>query len=316
MADETARRRAALGRGLDALFGDDEVAPAEDSAGVPQRLPVEFLTPNPRQPRRRFDEEELASLAASVREQGILQPIMVRPTAGQANRFEIIAGERRWRAAQLAQLHDVPVVVRELADDDALQIAVIENVQRQDLTPLEEASGYRQLIREFGHTQDDLSRVVGKSRSHIANTLRLLDLPEPVQALLDEGRLTAGHARALLTCPDPAAAAREVVEKGLTVRQAEALARRTAEPEPPAAGTGPTEAPAGPARAPRRRSRDRRGKDPDIRALEEDMTGLLGLQVTIDPQNDQSGAVTIEYKTLEQLDDVLRRLSQGNAAPS
>ena len=296
---EGERRRANLGRGLDALFGD---AGDDDLDRVRQArvVPIELLSPNPYQPRRRFDEEEMERLVDSVREQGVLQPILVRPVAGDEGAYQIIAGERRWRAAQRARLHEVPVVVREFTDVEALQIALVENVQRQDLTPMEEAEGYRRLIQEFSYTQEDLGRVVGKSRSHIANTLRLLDLPDEVRDLVQGGQMTAGHARALLTLPDPVTAARTVIDRGLNVRQTEALARG----ETPA-----KEAAERPAGRTRTRAEPAAPKDADTLALEQEISAQLGLKVSITVTDDQSGTVAIRYGSLEQLDDLLRRLS-------
>ncbi len=292
------KRRTNLGRGLDALFGEDEATfdpGGRERAG--RSLPVELIRPNPKQPRRRFADEDLNDLVASVREQGVLQPILVRPSPKLPDLFEIVAGERRWRAAQRAQLHEVPVVVRDLDDSAALQIAIIENIQRESLTPMEEADGYRRLQQDFGHTQEQIGQVVGKSRSHIANTLRLLELPEPVRDLVDDGTLSAGHARALLACPDPAAAARTVVSRGLNVRQTEKLARE--------GGAGSRR---GSGSAAERAS----GKDADLKALEQQMSDRLGLRVAIDPAKDgRAGAVTIRYQSLEQFDDLLRRLGLG-----
>jgi ParB family chromosome partitioning protein len=316
-SEDTGRRRASLGRGLDALFGEEQ-----ESYGTLDRLrqsrlvPIEFLSPNPYQPRRRFDEAELGTLVESIRTQGILQPILVRVAPGRENHYQIIAGERRWRAAQQAQLHEVPVLVRDLSDEDALQIALIENLQRQDLTALEEADGFRRLMEEFTHTQEEVARIVGKSRSHVANTLRLLDLPAPVQQLVQERKLTAGHARALLGCPDPVAAAREVIEGGLNVRQTEALARAKAAPpvaagQPAGQGGAPVHGASGaaPFQPP---PRPPLPKDPDTMALEQEMSSLLGLRVSIASHGDKGGSLTIHYGTLEQLDDVLHRLSQGS----
>jgi ParB family chromosome partitioning protein len=233
------------------------------------------------------------ALADSIRTNGILQPILVRRHPQTPNSFEIVAGERRWRAAQIARLHEVPVIIREIADGEALELALVENVQRQDLSPLEEAEGYRRLIEEFKNTQEDLARRVGKSRSHVANTLRLLGLPEPVKALLEQGRLTAGHARALLSGADPAALAEQVVARGLNVRQTERLVQQR-QSDPSAKTT--------------------REKDADTVALERDLSALLGLRVTISIQG-RGGALTIHYRTLEQLDDVLKRLTQGGERP-
>ena len=292
------KRRTNLGRGLDALFGEDdssfEIQGREKAA---RTLAIELIRPNPKQPRRRFSDEELNDLAASVREQGVLQPILVRPSPKLPDIYEIVAGERRWRAAQRAQLHEVPVVIRDLDDSAALQIAIIENIQRESLTAMEEADGYRRLQQEFGHTQEQIGQVVGKSRSHIANTLRLLELPEPVRSLVDDGTLSAGHARALLGCADPEAAAGTVVAKGLNVRQTEQLAR---------AGTSPRKA--------RKSDGSSSAKDADIQALETEMSSRLGLRVSIEPTDDgRAGAVTIRYRSLDQFDDLLQRLglSQG-----
>ncbi len=289
MAESTTRNR--LGRGLAALIGDVESTAAEPAAGdhgrSQRRLPVAFLRPNPRNPRKAFGDVDLDELTASVREKGVVQPILVRPVEGAADSYEIVAGERRWRAAQKAGLHEVPVVVRELSDQEALELAIVENVQRQDLNALEEAIGYQQLIDGYGYSQSELADVIGKSRPHIANTLRLLKLPEEVQTYLREGKLTAGHARALVTLEDPVAAARRIVEAGLNVRDVEALGtsagRRTS-----AGGRKPT-------------------KDADTRALEKSLTDRIGLSVTIDHKS-HGGHVTVAYKTLEQLDDIVRRL--------
>jgi ParB family transcriptional regulator, chromosome partitioning protein len=279
-----------LGRGLSALLGG--------AAGEPQAtprptrvLPIEQIVPGKFQPRRRFDDEPMQALAESVRENGVLQPILVRPRASTPITYEIVAGERRWRAAQQARLHEIPVIVRELTDREALELALVENLQRQDLTPLEEAEGYRRLLEEFGNSQDELARRVGKSRSQIANMLRLLDLPEAVRKLVEDGALTAGHARALLTAADPQALAAFVVARGLSVRQTEQLAQGQRESA----------------------TRPRREKDADTRALERDLTSRLGLAVAIDPRG-EAGAVTIRYKTLEQLDLVIDRL-RGERMP-
>ncbi|TPQ49816.1 chromosome partitioning protein ParB [Prosthecomicrobium hirschii] len=290
MAEEKRR----LGRGLAALLGDiaePDAAPVERSGS--RRVPIEFVRPNPRNPRRSFAEAELADLAVSVREKGIVQPILVRPVKAQANAFEIIAGERRWRAAQKAGLHEVPVIVQDVTDKEALELAIIENVQRADLNAIEEAFGYEQLIAEFGYTQQDLGQVIGKSRSHVANTLRLLKLPESVKDHLREGRLTAGHARALVSAEDPAGLADRIVEKGLTVRDAEALAQSPKLPEAPEQkGLKP-------------------GKDADTLMLEKTLTDLLGVPVAIDHKDNGTGSLKIKYRSVEQLDEVCRRLKNG-----
>ena len=289
MAEEAARSR--LGRGLAALMGDvgDESAAIERTRSQ-KRVPIEFLRPNPRNPRRRFNEEELGELAASIGEKGILQPILVRGVAGRTNLFEIVAGERRWRAAQKAGLHEVPVVLLEVDDREALELAIIENVQRTDLNSLEEAMGYQALADEFGHVQDDIARIVGKSRSHVANTLRLLKLPDTVKAYLSSGKISAGHARALLSQPDPEAVARAIVEEGLNVRQVEAIVQERAEKAGRTAVARP--------RAP---------KDANINALEKRLSDGLGLVVTI-AHRGRGGELRIKYKTLDQLDEVIRRL--------
>jgi ParB family chromosome partitioning protein len=301
---EESKRRTSLGRGLSALFGEaaDDVAPP-DPGRPPRAVPIEFVHPGRFQPRKRFDPEGIQSLVDSVRERGILQPLLVRRHPDSATEYELIAGERRWRAAQIAGLHEVPVVVRELTDREALEIALVENIQRQDLTPLEEAEGYRRLMEEFGHTQEVLARSVGKSRSHVANMLRLLTLPDPLKEMVNDGRLTAGHARALLGVPDSVAIAQDVVARGLNVRQAEQLAREAQAPKADAVTA------AGRAVA---RAVDR-AKDPDTLALEQDLTNRLGLRVKVSPQG-AGGTVTIQYQNLDQLDEVIRRLSESQPA--
>jgi ParB family transcriptional regulator, chromosome partitioning protein len=284
-------RRRGLGRGLSALFGDE--AAAEGTAEpprAPRLIPVEKLHPSRYQPRRHFDPAALDALVDSVRAQGILQPLLVRPHPDLVGAYEIIAGERRWRAAQAAQLHEVPVVLRELGDRAALEIALVENVQREDLSSLEEAEGYRRLMEEFGHGQEELARAVGKSRSHVANALRLLTLPEPVRRLVDEGKLSAGHARALIGLDNALELAEEVVRRGLNVRQAERLSQAKKRSERPSLADIAL-----------------RPKDADTAALEREMTELLGLKVSISFTG-LGGVVTVQYRTLEQLDDVIRRL--------
>ena len=286
------RRR--LGRGLAALLGDmaePESIPAGERTGA-KRVPIELVHPNPRNPRKQFGEADLSDLAQSIREKGVVQPILVRPAKGQANHYEIIAGERRWRASQRAGQHEIPVVVQDVSDKEALELAIIENVQRADLNPLEEAFGYEQLIAEFGYTQQDLGQVIGKSRSHVANTLRLLKLPETVKDHLREGRLTAGHARALINSSDPEGQAERIVREGLTVRDAEALAQA-------------------PAEAPKATFKPGKEKDADTLALEKTLSDLLGLLVTIDHKATGGGDLKIRYRTLEQLDDLCRRLQNG-----
>jgi ParB family chromosome partitioning protein len=290
-----------LGRGLSALLGDDtdDVTTVGGEAGGRgfQLLPIGDLAPNPNQPRKTFDEEAISELAESIRAQGILTPILARPDPAMPGSFQIIAGERRWRAAQRARLHEVPVLIRDLTDQETLEVALVENLQRQDLSPLEEAEGYRRLQEEFNHSQEDLGRVVGKSRSHVANTLRLLQLPLDVRDLLGKGLLTAGHARALLTTENPGELAQEVVTKGLNVRQTEKLAKT--------ASTGDGDTASKP-----RKAKTAPMKDADTLALERDISNSLGLQVTIEAKG-RGGRLTIDYETLAQLDDVLHRLSQG-----
>jgi len=288
MAEEPTRSR--LGRGLAALIGDvgEAAIPAERARGQ-RRVPTEFLRPNPRNPRRTFVEADLDDLVNSVREKGIIQPILVRNIPGMEDVFEIIAGERRWRAAQRASLHDVPIIIVEAGDKEALEIAIIENVQRSDLNALEEALGYEQLIAEYGYSQNDLSKIIGKSRSHIANTIRLARLPDSVKALLASGELTAGRGRALLSVKDPEALARRIIERGMTVRDVERIANEDdkAEKAPQVAR--------------------RREKDPDTRALEKAIEDVLGLSVSI-THGSRGGELKIKYRTLEQLDAVCRRL--------
>ncbi|MCA0423371.1 MAG: ParB/RepB/Spo0J family partition protein [Proteobacteria bacterium] len=288
MADDTQRQR--LGRGLAALIGEaggTEAAP--DRSHRQRRVPIDLLRANPNNPRRVFTEVELEELTASIREKDILQPIIVRQVAGATDQYEIIAGERRWRAAQRAGLHDVPVVVVVADDRQALELAIIENVQRADLNALEEARGYENLIAQFGYTQQDLSRVVGKSRSHIANTLRLTRLPEPVKSMVTDGRVSPGHARALLSVADPESVAKRIVAQGLTVRDVERIAQVEAETNE-----------AQPARV-------KPEKDADTRALEKALADVLGMHVVIDHKG-QGGALSIRYRTLEQLDGLCRRL--------
>ena len=291
MAEEA---RSRLGRGLAALIGDvGEESAALERTRSQRRVPIEFLRPNPRNPRRNFSDVELDELAASIRERGIIQPILVRTIRGAADAYEIIAGERRWRAAQRAAVHDVPIILLEVDDREALELAIIENVQRTDLNPLEEASGYQALIDEFAHAPDAIAQIVGKSRSHVANTLRLLKLPDEVKAYLADGQLSAGHARALLGQPDPVALAREIIAQRLNVRQVEAIAQEHAE------RTGKTAKP-----------RRRGVKDADTLNLEKRLTDALGLAVAIQHRG-QGGELRIRYKSLEQLDEVIRRLERA-----
>jgi ParB family chromosome partitioning protein len=295
-ANEQAKRTN-LGRGLAALFGEEsEDYAALDKVRSAKSVPIEHLHPNRFQPRQSFDEPGLQALADSIEANGILQPILVRRHAERPSEFEIIAGERRWRAAQIARLHEIPVVIRDVSDSQALEAAIVENVQRQDLSPIEEAEGYQRLIEEFEHTQEDLAKAVGKSRSHVANTVRLLHLPDEVKAMIGRGELSAGHGRALLGVEDPVRLATRVVKRGLNVRQTEHLVQQ-ARP-----GAPPREAPAAKPRP--------REKDADTLALERDLTALLGVKVAIEFDGRGGGALTIHYRTLEQLDDVLRRLNR------
>jgi len=282
----TPDRPRGLGRGLSALIGDEAAAVKGEPVSKKdlRSLPVAFLQPGRFQPRMTFDEQPLQELAASIKEKGVLSPILVRPVG--PDRYEIVAGERRWRAAQLAKLHDVPVVIRELPDDQALELAIIENVQRADLNAIEEGAAYEELISKFGRTQEDVAREVGKSRSHVANTIRLLKLPDQVKGWIREGKLTAGHARTLLSEADPVARAKELIEGAMTVRQAE---QRSIKKKP---GGKPL-------------------KDPNIADLEASISNRLGLKVQIIHKGDKGGEMRISYKSLEQLDELTRRLSKS-----
>lgn len=354
MSDEKPRPRQ-LGRGLEALFGEDRTniaaaeaavdsgatpAPAEPPAGASADAPAKTgtssegaaaaphavaaaaadaaaeaanavgfrmvaiakLIPNPLQPRRHFDDDALKDLTRSIREQGILQPLIVRPTRSEAGNFEIVAGERRWRAAQRAQVHEAPVIIRDFTDEEALAVALIENIQRDELSPIEEAEAYARLAQDFGKTQEQVAEVVGKSRSHIANMTRLLDLPEDVRALLADGQLSAGHARAILRAADPAALARQIIDEGLTVRDAERLGReRRARRGRPAGSGGAGSGKSG---------RAAFAKDADTMALERALSGGIGVKVDI-TFDGTGGSVRIDYTSLEQLDDLVERL-MGN----
>lgn len=291
-----AEERSRLGRGLASLIGDvgGEAAHVERPSRTPRRVPIEFLKANPRNPRRTFSDAELDELSSSIKQHGVIQPIVVRPVKGATDRFEIIAGERRWRASQRAGLHDVPIVTVEVTDSAALEIAIIENVQRSDLNAMEEAQGYHALATEYKHSADDIAKLVGKSRSHVANMMRLTRLPEQVQTYIAEGKLSAGHARALINLPDPAAAAKRIVEEGLNVRQTEALAHEEGVPE----------------RGPHKARSAAPAKDSDTIALEKRVSDVLGLKVSVD-HRDPGGIVQIKYKDLDQLDEILRRLEAG-----
>ncbi|TFU00337.1 ParB/RepB/Spo0J family partition protein [Polymorphobacter arshaanensis] len=288
------KRQSGLGRGLSALL--DEVSSSTADRGTtaaPTRLPLAQIVANPQQPRRQFDAAAMDELVASVRERGLLQPILVRPLPG--GRYEVVAGERRWRAAQAAQLHEVPVVVRELDDSAAFEIALIENIQRVDLNAIEEAEGFARLMRDFGHTQEALAKLVGKARSHVANLLRLLDLPEAVRAMVIERKLTMGHARALVSAPDPVGLANRIIAEGLSVRATEALASASQ----PAAGT---------ARAPRTKSRDAE-MDANVIALENQLADAIGVPVSITMSTVDSGSVTLRFASLDQLDLISARVA-------
>jgi ParB family chromosome partitioning protein len=284
-----------LGRGLAALIGD--MAPIEapradvPAAAGPRRVPLSAIIANRANPRRDFDGAQLDELTASIREKGVMQPLLVRPSEDPAI-YEIIAGERRWRAAQKAGLHDVPVIVREVDDKEALELAIIENVQRVDLNPLEEAQGYEQLIEHFSYTQQDLAQVIGKSRSHVANTLRLLKLPAEVRDMVDRGVLTAGHARTLITAADPGGLARQIVAEGLSVREAEALSQRGA--------------------APARPSRSAEPRDADMVALEKRLSDAIGFRTEVHHKGNGGGTVVVNYRSLEQLDGIIALLTGSN----
>jgi ParB family transcriptional regulator, chromosome partitioning protein len=296
MTDRRTERRG-LGRGLAALMMDVGVDPQAARSREPEaaqrglrEMPIDLIVANPNQPRRHFDASLLQELADSIRAKGVLQPIVVRPDASERERFQIVAGERRWRAAQMAGLHQLPVLVRTLSDSEVLELAIIENIQREDLNPIEEAVGYRSLIDRFGHSQEQIASALGKSRSHIANVLRLLQLPESVQEHLRAGHLSAGHARALITAADPERLAQQVIQRGLSVRETEALAREAAR----ASGERAPKIPA---------------KDTDTRVLEQDISASLGMSVAIDHHPDGHGKVIVRYRTLDQLDQLCRLLS-------
>jgi ParB family chromosome partitioning protein len=291
MADEA---RSRLGRGLASLIGDvgGEAAHLERPRAQ-RKVPIEFIKPNPRNPRRDFSDAELGELAGSIKQHGVIQPIVVRPVKGAQDRYEIIAGERRWRASQIAGLHEVPIVPVDVGDSDALEIMIIENVQREDLNAMEEAQGYHALTNEFKRSQDEIAKIVGKSRSHVANMMRLTKLPEEVQAYIVSGQLSAGQARPLIGVADAVAVAKRIVDGGLSARQAEALAHEEGVPE----------------RKPQK-PRGGKAKDPDTVALEKRVSDALGLAVSVD-HRDPGGTVHIRYRDLEQLDEIVRRLDKG-----
>ncbi len=303
-------KRRGLGRGLNALFGDEEDGFESEESGsqhadeplVTQGLrrriiTIEQLQPSGVQPRHTFNDESISQLAESISIHGILQPLLVRPLEGAEDMYEIVAGERRWRAAQKAQLHEIPAIIYTLGDQEALEIALIENLQREDLNPLDEAQGYQRLMDEFGHTQEKLAASLGKSRSHVANMMRLLNLPDGVQALVRDGKLSAGHGRALINAENPEELAKKVVSQGLSVRQTEALAKQeggvvSRKREPKAATKKPE-------------------KDVDTLALEEEVSNVLGMAVTINMKDSYAGNIKIEFSNLDQLDEVLHRLSHN-----
>lgn len=288
MAEET---RSRLGRGLAALIGDAGDESAAVSRARQKKIPIEFLRPNPRNPRKSFDDTELEDLTRSIQEKGIIQPILARTVPGVADLYEIIAGERRWRAAQKAGLHEVPIIAVEADDKQALELAIIENVQRADLNALEEAQGYQQLEEDYGYTQQELAKIIGKSRSHVTNTLRLLKLPDRTRQLLAQGALSAGHARALLTIANADAIADKIVAQGLSVRDVEKLAQHAQQ----SAGQ------------PGGKSASIAEKDADTRALEKSLSDSLGLSVSIAQRGD-GGELRVRYKSLEQLEEICRKL--------
>ncbi|MDJ0628497.1 MAG: ParB/RepB/Spo0J family partition protein [Rhodobacter sp.] len=296
MADRKSERRG-LGRGLSALMAD--IPPADTDAGTKsagasadRSVPIDRIRPNPNQPRRKFTQDQLDDLTRSIKEKGIIQPLILR-TADEDGIYEIVAGERRWRAAQAAQMHSVPAIIRDYTDTEVLEVAIVENIQRADLNSIEEAAGYRQLMERFGHTQEKISDALGKSRSHIANQLRLLTLPETVQDMVADGQLSAGHARALVTTDDPLTLAKRVVAKGLSVRETEALVRK-------------------PAKAKAAKPGKAAEKDADTRALEDDLSAALGMKARIDHRaGGQDGQLSIRYGSLDQLDDLCRILTSG-----
>lgn len=296
MADN--RKHRGLGRGLSALMADvgQEPTAAPSTPARPDLIvPIEKVFPNPDQPRRSFTEDQLADLAASIKAKGIIQPLIVRERSTAKGEYEIVAGERRWRAAQMAQLHEIPVLVREFTDTEVLEVAIIENIQRADLNPVEEAMGYRQLMDKFGHTQEKLAEELGKSRSYLANLMRLLQLPDDVQTLLVEGKLSAGHARALITSENPSELAKQVVGQGLSVRATEALAKKKTDTD-----KGQS----------RKSASAKSEKDADTKALENDLSAAIGLPVQINHKaGSEEGQLTIKYASLDQLDEICRILS-------
>jgi len=306
----SSKRAKGLGRGLSALMAgvDTAAQPREDNAsqGLPIELgekyvPIEKIFPNPEQPRRRFADEDLEDLANSIRAKGVIQPLIVRKRPNGEGEFEIVAGERRWRASQMAQLHELPVIEREFTNTEVLEVAIIENIQRSDLNPVEEAFGYQQLMDKFGHTQEKLAEALGKSRSYIANLLRLLNLPDTVQDYLKEGKLSIGHARALITADNATSIARQVVEGGLSVRETEKLVKRLAQ------GSVNSDA------TPKQRAPSAADKDADTKALEGDLSAAIGMSVSVNHDSkNEKGTVVISYSSLDQLDDICRIINSNN----
>ena len=282
----TNKTKKGLGRGLSSLMGDTETTQTKNTnIGQETKIPIANLKPSPSQPRRLFNKNSINELADSIKAKGLVQPLVVRPSPSDANSYEIIAGERRWRAAQIAQLHEVPAVIRNFNDTEALEIAIIENVQRSDLSPIEEAAGYKRLIENHGHTQEDLSGIVGKSRSHIANIIRLLSLPQSIQDMITEGKISSGHARAIMNSAFPEQLAEKIINENLSVRDAENLAK------------------------------DKKGiikklklKDPDTIDLENKISEKLGLTININHKGKKGGSIKIDYKTLDQLEMITQKL--------
>ena len=297
--NERKDKRRGLGRGLSALMSDLETpGSVETSDGEKVRspdlvLPIDRIEPNPDQPRRRFEQEPLEELSASIAQRGVIQPLIVRPHPEKADYYQIVAGERRWRASQLARLHEVPAIIRNFDDTEMLEVAIVENIQRAYLNPVDEATGYRQLMDRFGRTQEQMAEALGKSRSHIANSLRLLNLPNDVQAYLAEGKLTAGHARALVATENASDLARQIINRNLSVRETEALVRK-------------------PKKSQRKTTNAQNEKDADTRALEQDLSAAMGVPVSIDHKSGkETGKLSISYKSLEQLDEICQLLSRG-----
>lgn len=292
MMSESKQAKRGLGRGLSALMADVDLTTPEPQVQDRSMIPIEQITANPDQPRRQFKPEALSELADSLKSRGVLQPLIVRPHPKDQGLYQIVAGERRWRAAQMAQLHELPVIIRDLSDSEVLEVAIIENIQRADLNAIEEATSFRQLMERFGHTQEKLAEALNKSRSHIANLLRLLNLPDPVQELVKGGQLSAGHARALITAPNAAQLARKIVEKGLSVRETEDLVRKQSEP----------------ANKESKAASKKQEKDADTRALETDLSAHLRMKVAIKHAGADGGHLSITYRDLDQLDQLCQLL--------